>query len=183
MPSKFKIEVRAELRNPQGKLIKRLPWKKANSLLKGFIQILMAQMSGVSQTVKDTGGTDRAVIAAVKNFCLAAAATETPYGIAIGTGTTAVTMTDNKLETQVTTNIVHAAPSFAVENPDTSTWRVAIARVFTNNTGASLGIREVALYGQATASLYNICVDRTLYSVDVPSGVGVTLTYRITVSL
>jgi len=183
MPSKFKIEIRAEIKDHRGRLIKRLPWVKANSLLKGFIQILMAQVYGAAQTIKDTGGADRSVAAAIKNFCLAAALTETTYGIAIGTGTTAVTMTDNKLETQVTTNIVHAAHSFAVENPDASTWRVAIARVFTNNTGASLGIREVALYAQATASLYSICIDRTLYSVDVPSGVGVTLTYRITVSL
>lgn len=183
MPSKIKIELRAELRDPQGeKLIKRFPWVKAQSLLKQFIQALALHTSQAAQTIKQTSGVEVSVTPDGKSFNCAAAAADTILGIVIGTGTTAVTMTDYKLQTQVTANIAHAIVTFAVENPDASTWRVAIARVFTNNTGASLGIREVALYIMIGLNKY-FCADHTLYSVDVPNGVGVTLTYRITVSL
>jgi hypothetical protein len=92
-------------------------------------------------------------------------------------------MTDNKLETPLSTNVAHSAVSFAVENPDASTWRLAISRVFTNNTGATIAIRECALYCYAVSAAWIVCLDHTLYSVDVPNGVAVTLTYRLTVSL
>lgn len=183
MPSKIKIQIRAELRDPQGKLIKRLPWKNANSLLKQFIQGLGIQAQQSAITVKATDNTDNSLTAASDAFAMNGLATVTDKGIVIGTGTDAVTMTDYKLKTQVTTNITHAVTTFAVENPDANTYRLAITRVFTNNTGASLGIREVAIYGELGASAKRFCFDHTLYSVDVPNGVGVTLTYRITVTL
>jgi len=183
MPSKIKIEIRAELRDPQGKLIKRYPWKKANSLLKQFIQILMVQMSTVAQNTTDTGGVERSLTISSQNFNSAGAAALTTNGVVVGSGTTPVSMTDTKLQTQVTTNVAHSAHSLAVENPDASTWRVYIARVFTNNTGATLQIREVGLYCFGAGSTWNFAIDHTLYSVDVPNGVGVTITYRITISL
>lgn len=183
MPSKIKIEIRAQL-HKDGKILKTLPWKRANSLLKQFIQILAIQMAGANQTLKATDNTDNSTANGAYAFGANAAAAATTLGTVIGTGTDDVTMADYKLKTQVTTNITHGIETFAVENPDSSTWRVAIVRVFTNNTGASLGIREVALYVTAgIGSALKFCGDHTLYSVDVPNGVSVTLTYRITVSL
>lgn len=183
MRSKIKAEIRAELRDPQGKLIRRLPWKPANSLLKQFIQILAVQMAAAAVSIKDVGGVDRSVSEHAYGFRSAAILNEVDRGILIGTGTTPVTMADNKLETQVSANITHAVESIAVENPSASTWRVSITRVFTNNTGATLGIREVVIYCLAGATPWFFAMDRTLYSVDVPNGVAVTLTYRITISL
>ena len=179
----IKVEIQAFLTNSDGKVIRRYPWKQANSLLKQFIQVLMAQLSQASQTVTDTGGTSRAGAGAILNLKASAGATDTTFGIVIGTGETTVTMTDYKLQTQVTTNIAHAITTFATENPDTSTWRAAISRALTNNTGATLSVKEVGLYCTFTASGYIVCADRTLYAVDVPSGVSLTLTYRVTVSL
>jgi len=183
MPSNIKIEIRAELRDRKGKLIKRFPWRPCRSLLKQFIQNLMYGLSQEVQTVTDIAGTGRAHTTITNLLASNAGAGITTYGILIGTGTTAVTITDYKLETPVTANIAHAIMVFAVENPDTLTWRIALSRVLTNNTGASLGIREVAIYCKIAGTAYFSCIDHSLYSVDVPNGVGVTLTYRITVSL
>ena len=179
---KIKTEIRAILTDPRsGKVIRRFPWKPANSLLKQFIQMLAVQISQTTQTLKDTGGVDRAVGISGANLKVTAALVAT-WGTVIGTGTTAVTMTDHKLETQVSANIAHAAPSFAVENPNASTWRLAISRGFTNNTGATLSVKEAGLYAQ-DGGAYIYCLDRTLYAVDVSNGITLTLTYRITVSL
>ncbi len=183
MRSKFKIEIRAELRDPRGALIKRYPWKKANSLLKQFIQILTVQLQQSALTVTQTSGTDQSIGAHAYNFKAVGAAADTFNGILIGTGTTAVTIINYKLETQVSTNITHGVVTFTVEAPNANTARVAISRNFVNATGATVGIREVALYVQAGASLWQFCAERTLYSVDVPNGLTVTLTYRISITL
>lgn len=183
MPSKIKIQIRAELHGPAGRLIKRFPWKKANSLLCQFIQVLQIQASQVAINIKRTDGTTSANSISTAAFRLNAAAVNADWGMIIGTGTTAVTMTDFALETRVFTNIVFGIVSFAAENPDVATWRLAIARTFLNNTGASLGIREVGLASVDQPGTKYILVDRSLYSVDVPNGVTVTMTYRITISL
>ena len=180
---KIKCEIRAILTDQNGKIIKRYPWKRANSLLKQFLQLLAAQMTNTSQVIKDTGGTDRSAASNSSNLRCGDAGTSTTYGIVIGTGVTAVTMTDHTLETQVKTNIAHQAMLSAVENPNTSTWRIAISRGFANNTGAKLSVKEVGLYMKFTDTPWFVCGDRTLYAVDVSSGVTLTLTYRITVSL
>jgi len=183
MPFKLKAEIRAELRDRQGKLIRRLPWRPAQSLLKQFIQCLAIQAAQANQTIKLVSGADQSVGTSPDALRVDGPAADTVKGIVIGTGTNPVAMADYKLQTQVTTNITHSVVSFAVENPDANTWRVAISRIFTNQTGASLGIREVGLYNKIGVVPAAICLDRTLYSVDVPNGVAVTLTYRITVTL
>ena len=178
----LRTEIGAEIRNRNGKLLRRLPFRECHSLLKQFIQILGVQMGGSSQTIKDTGGTNRASAANSLNFsCFATS--QTTHGIVIGTGETPVTMTDYKLQTQVTASIVHQTMSFAVEEPDANTWRIAISRGFLNNTGAELNIKEAGLYVLFSGSAYFICADRTLYPVAVPAGTTLTLTYRITVTL
>lgn len=177
------IEIQAILSDQDGNIIKRFPWKRANSLLKQFIQLLMSQVSNSAQTITDTSNTARSIAGAAENLRGSEGSTATTSGMLIGTGTTPVTMADYKLGTQVTTSITHGIMSLAIENPDASTWRLAASRTFLNNTGSLLSVKEVAWYVLATSSLWKICIDRTLYSVDVPSGITLTITYRLTISL
>lgn len=183
MRSDLLIEIRAELKNPAGKTIKRFPWKRANSLVKGFLHLLLVQLSQASQTIKMVDGTLILTGVATVNLSLAALAADTTYGTVIGTGTDPVTIADYKLQTQVTANINHAAPTFAFENPSATSWRVSTARVFTNNTGATVGVRETGLYMRSQSASRLVCADRTLYTVDVPNTVSLTLTYRLTITL
>lgn len=183
MPSKFKIEIRAELRDSlTGRLLKRFPWVKANSLLKQFIQMVAVQLSQANITVTDVDNVDRSVAKHAAQLGVDGAALAVDKGILIGTGTTAVAMTDYKVQTILTAGMTYGINTFAIENPDASTWRLAISRIFTNGTGASVGIREVVIYAWDSQN-YKFCIDRTLYSVDVPNGVAITMTYRISISL
>ena len=183
----LKAEIRALLHDPKtGRLIKALPWTPANSLLRQFIQLLAVQMSEQNVSIIDILDTARSIQNHEFSLSVNAILAATGSGIVIGTGTNAVTMTDTHLQTQVTADITHSATTFAVENPDANTWRLAISRIFQNNTGAAVGVKEVALYafGQDTPPVTRfICIDRTLYNVSVPNGIGLTLTYRISVEL
>lgn len=180
---KIKVEMQAEIYRKDGTLRKRYPFRRINSLIKQFILLLMVQAGVTAQTIKNTAGGDVSVATGASAFRCNAPSGTTTYGPVIGTGTNAVTMTDYALQTQVTTNIAHALPSFLAENPDASTWRLAITRVFTNNKGVTLDITEVGLYVLGGAGASTHCIDRTLYSVSVPNGENLSLTYRITVTL
>lgn len=183
MQSHSKVEVRATITDGSGKIVKRYPWTRANSLIKQFIQDMMAHMSQVAQTVLDITNVARTCAVSGSGIDCAAAAALTTKGIVIGTGTNAVAMTDYALQTQVTANIDHGSMSIGLENPDANTWRVALQRAFVNNTGGTLSIKEVGLYALISGLTFSMCIDRTLYSVDVASGLTLTLTYRITISL
>lgn len=178
---KITADIQATLKNREGKVVKRFPKRLAHSLIKQFIQFLFIQMSQTGQAVKKTDGTDGNPIAHQTNLQVVGAVGDINEGILVGTGTTAVTMTDYVLEAKVTTNITFAAQTLTLTYPNASTAKIAISRTLTNNTGATLGIKEVALYSRS----YNLIFmfDRTLYSVDVPNGYSITLTYTITITL
>lgn len=175
------MEIGAEIRNANGGLIRKVPFRRCNSLLKQFIQLLAVCLLPSPITIKDTGGTNRLVYWSATNFKVSAT-TESTFGVVIGTGETPVTMADYQLETPLTAGIGFQTVVVAVENPDAETWRVAISRGFMNNTGAQVTIKEAALYGYMSDQ-YRGCWDRTLYEVAFQAGETLTLTYRITVAL
>lgn len=183
MYKKIRIHVRAIVHTKEGRVFKAYPWKSANSLIKQFIQLLMVGMANANQTINNTLGNPVVVDPAFTLLNATAALNITTKGILIGSGTTPVTMTDYKIETQLTTNVAHAAMIIALENPNASTWRIALSRIFTNNTGGTLSIKEVALYVTSGSGVVICCAERTLYAVDVPDGYPITFQYKITITL
>lgn len=155
----------------------------ANSLLKAFMQVFFNQARNWDVVVIDTNGVEQLSYGWGSPGTFVAGLGDKTLGIVMGSGTTPVTMDDFKLQSQLTTNVAHAAQSIALENPDPNTWRTVISRALTNNTGAILSIKEVALYGFGELNFQKFCYDRTLYSVDVPIGLTVTLTYKFTITL
>jgi len=163
------------------KLVKLYPEIPANSLICAFLKLLKVQISTAAETIKDVANADHSISQNAANFQSTGTAGDQDNGVVVGSGTTTPTMTDYKLQTQLKTNVAYGAVGFALESPDAATYALAIARSFTNNTGATLGIREVGLYSKGLTYIH--CTDRTLYSVDVPAGLSVTFTYRIYIML
>jgi len=178
---KISTEIQAILKDKQGRVIKIYPKKIAHSLIKQFIQFLFIQIAQTTLAVKRITGADANPVAHSTNLQCVGVVDDTNDGVLVGTGTTAVTMTDYKLETQVTTGVTHAAQTLTLTYPTATTAKISISRTLTNNTGATLQIKEVALYSKSYN--LNFCFDRTLYAVDVPNGYSITLTYTITISL
>ena len=179
----LRIEIGAEIKSPNGRITRQL-FRPCNSLVKGFIQILMAQTEyNVQQTIKDTSGTNRTDTADKAAFRSAHSTTSTTYGILIGVGTTPVTIDDYNLASKITTSITHNNGTAALEHPDANTWRLALSRGFANNTGSIVHIKEVGLIGKFGYNAYDVLLDRTLYDVDIPISSTLTMTYRISVTI
>ena len=183
MKASITVKIAAFIRDKDGKIIKRIRPRRANSLLKQFIQMLASQFNGAAIAMLDTTDVSRAPGFNGAVQLINAGANTTTYGIVVGTGETVVAMTDNKLVTQVVTNIAHGVCSAVAENPAAETWQVVISRTITNNTGSLLSIKEVGLYAMDGNYNYKFCIDRTLYPVDLSNGAGITLSYTVAVTL
>ena len=181
------IQLKAQLHDHRNgsRLVHDLPWVRPHSLLSSFIIGMFVQASQTDTTAVDISGTEQLLRAGSHNFACDAVAGEKDLGIVVGTGTTPPAMSDFSLQTPLTANLAYAAPSFAIEAPNASTYRLSISRGFTNNSGAQITVQEVALYSELTWSggYETFCLDRTLYEVIIAAGLTLTLTYRLTITL
>jgi len=94
----MKIELLYELviRDRHGKVLSRR-CGKSRSFVKAWLQLMFAQMTDVSSTIKDTGGVNRtSVTPHANNFTIAGAGMA--YGLVFGTGSTPVTVEDFQME-------------------------------------------------------------------------------------
>lgn len=181
------VRVRVEFRvgdlKGKGVILRRGRWLPSRSLIKQFVQLLKVTMSGVAETMKRVDGTSASQAVASGFFNLYAAAGVTGFGVVVGSGDSAVTMVDYKLETQVTANLTHSAVGFIIESPSASVWRVLVYRTFTNTGGSDILIKEVGLYTNVGATATYHCVDRSLFAFAIRAGGAKTIWYRFSFSL
>lgn len=175
-PSGIRFELIGSLYLPSGTLIKTLPPVPAQSLLAQFYGCLYIQAAQTTQAIRDTGNTLRTISAGSSTFICNAAVNVSTNGLLIGTGSTPVDETDYKLESQVATNVAHSAHAYVNESFGTNGWRFSITRTFTNNTGATVEIAEVAWYAYTAG--YFFCLDRSLYPISLLDAKIFALTYR-----
>jgi hypothetical protein len=112
------------------------------------------------------------------------------YGIILGTGTTAFSVNDYKIETKITpgngannmlyTSMGVPSPSY---NAGSKVWTNELIRIFNNNSGDVITVTETALYHQnyMYGSLSQYCMERTVLAaaVSVANGAQLTVTYTI----
>jgi hypothetical protein len=108
----------------------------------------------------------------------------TNKGIVVGTDDTAASLLDYHLVVQNTAMVHNAMPSWASVsyNAGTKTWTSTFSRLFNNNSGSSITIKEVGLYGAISPdSNSDIMNERSVLSptVAVANGAQLTVTYEI----
>jgi hypothetical protein len=202
---KIGLEYEVEVRDKNGKLINR-QHGKSHSWLKQFIQIIMAEWqysylltsNPPTVTVNDETGTGRNMPTAYSvSFNAAAWAVNAPagsseYGVKVGSGDTPNSLTTYALSTPISHGssfgqLAYGAHTIeSVTNPSGYDLTFRVIRVFTNNSGASVTVKEI---GISTKRCDQGGTPRTfLFVRDVlpsPSSVpdGATLTVRYTVKI
>jgi hypothetical protein len=160
---------------------------KANSLVTACIQILRIQFENLATPIVDTSGTGTARGTYGTAFAANAGAAANLFGVMVGSGTNAVSLTDNKLQTLIThgtgaTQVSYGAVSFT--NPATvdTTRSFTVARAFTGNASAAVTVNEIGLYVKEGGNYY-FCIDRTLNTFIIPKSTAKTVTYTIGITL
>lgn len=187
----MKAYVTLELFNRQGKRVSRKRFG-SRSFVEAFLSLLKAQIDPGTNvaSVTDTGGTDRTLVDATTNFsCLALSHDR---GIVVGSGSTAVAVTDYKLATLIADGTstdelsygVQSVSAMTISDPNAS---FTIQRDFTNSSGAEITVNEVGIYAvgnYASPGATYFCIIRDLISGGqaVPDGQTLRVTYTIQTS-
>lgn len=161
---------------------------EANSLVKGFLYILFCENKNASVYIVDTSSSSQYIDGSLNVFNITAPINNSLYGIVVGSNNTAVSISDNKLNTQISHGtgagqLSHQAVDFPeAVNVSGSDCRFQIHRDFINNSGGSITIQEIGLYSKSYYSKY-ICFDRTLSSKTIPNTEGASVTYTMLISV
>ena len=161
----------------------------SRSPVKQFLQWLCLHIQGVTITITETDGTTTAVAPGTGVMDGMAALDDDTHGIVIGTGSTAVDITDSKLATQ----ILQGSTSLKmVYNADGGDIDVTVAdpnctfakwRNFNNNSGASITVAETGIYVRISSYVINLCIVRDIpTAVAVPDGGGCYVKYTLKIT-
>jgi hypothetical protein len=168
---KLNIDAKIELRDKNGKRVKTIR-KTLKSYVRGIIDQLYAN----------------AVLDTYTRFCMQSSAGDSLFGVQVGIGETAVTISDSALETL----ILHGDTSGKLNYGSTSIGSVAIvgstakftiARTLTNNSGADINVKEVGLRIKDTYTDTYVFIERTLLPFTIVNGTSGTVTYTISVTV
>jgi hypothetical protein len=153
----------------------------------------------VEDPVVDTGNLARQIEitpnysldAAIAFDVLAGAGTVT-FGIAVGTGNTAVTITDHVLETPIAHGtgagqLQYGAVTFGAPASDATTSQFTITRDFANGSSGTITVKEIALYArccdQAGTTRYFMLARDVITDQAVTNGQTLTVNYRPQVTI
>lgn len=185
---KIKAYVAIEVRDKKGRLLTRRR-QQAHSLLEQFNEVLYGRMSNVTLDLKLTTGTETSL--PPSGFSLLATASEgdNGYGVVVGTSDTAVAITDYALGAIVANGSgadqllykVVTFPDAPATVGSTNTW--TIRRLFENDSGATITIKEAGIYVTVGAIKYvGLCRD-VITTTDIPNAATATVTYTWTVAV
>jgi len=178
------------VRNKKGEITERRVML-SKSFVKQFLQGLWMHCSYVWITwpiqIKQTDGVLRSLRCDTSNWLANAPATNTTYGILIGTGITAPTIDDYNMETKIAHGtglgqMQYSAVTFGAPTEDGSTSHFTVTRDFSNNSGGSITVREIGLAVRFTdtagAARYFLILHDAV-NIAVPDGETLTVNYRL----
>jgi hypothetical protein len=167
---------------------------RSESFVQAFLQLLYVRMQMTYKTspivIKDISNTNRDVFRYFANGAtgnvlmrVVAGAATVNTGIIIGTGSTAPTISDYKIETIIPhATMNYSAQTYGSPAADATTSQWTITRNFTNVSGGDVTVEEVALYAQGwyASAIGYFCIIRDVTGgIVVPNGDTLTVNYRM----
>ena len=174
-----------QVRGADGRITVPFRRRTAHSFVIAYVRFLYLKfLHPANQTVTDTGGTGRTIGRLTYASVNTAAGTSTS-GLVVGTGTTAVAFTDTALVTQIAHGVgsgqlQYGASTVALPASDSTSTSLIHTRVFSNTSGGTITIREVAMYAKLQSTgggETNHCTVRDLATIALSSGDQLTLNY------
>jgi hypothetical protein len=200
------VEYEVEVRDKSGKLISR-QHGKSHSWLKQFIQMLMAEWqfafggsnpTGVS--ILDETGAARSMPPPAGTYfqnCawgISAPAGSSEYGVKVGGGDTPNSLLTYALASPISHGtgsgqLVYGAHTIeSVINPSGNDLTFRVTRVFTNNSGATVTVKEIGIttkrYDQGASARTFLFIRDVLPSpTSVPDGASLTIRYTVKITV
>jgi len=182
--------LRAVVTDPDGKVISDTGEKPAQSFLIQFLELVFLWFRGSlgKQSATQIDGTEDYIYwgEGAAYVWFPADANDGSRGVVIGTGDTAVTNTDYKLENKIAegsgaTQMTHGAVTVNTTGVVGANVDLLITRSFTNNSGGAITVKEAGFYVEIDIpTVYPFfCMTRDTLSAPVPDKCSLTLHYTL----
>ena len=129
--------------------------KKSESYVRQFFDLLLVQMMGVPEVcpmqIVDVAGAIRDVAVSSLNFDCAAVANIDSYGVVVGVGSNAPTISDYALQTRISHGVSagqlqYGGVAFGLPTCNLTTSHFTVTRDFANSSGNPIAVYEIGLY-------------------------------------
>jgi len=182
----MELWIEAIVKDKKGKVLKRIK-RKAHSFVGNFIRCLAVQFASGKEAITDVGGNAVNPYASQYSLKAGAGSGDDSFGIQTGTGTNAVSINDNALQTKIahgtgTGQLQYGAVTFGATACDASKCECTITRDFANGSGGDITVNELGLVLQMRdGTAKNILVARDVVSggIAVANGQTLTVNYKI----
>lgn len=186
-PGDVDLHMQFIIRNDKGK-VRYKKTMQCHSFVDNFLKLIYLCMSKNNVSLQNTAnGTENYVSAYnVGSYYLEcdAASTNTNYGVIVGTGTTAPTISDYSVETKIahgtsSGQLQYSATSVGAPTTDATTSTLVVTRLFTNASGGSIDINECGLVVRSNDDYVLIIRDIISPAITVADAEELTLNYKI----
>ncbi len=163
---------------------------KSRSFVRQFLELLFVEFNKLppkaALLMKDIGGSPRYIREGYRNFDCAGGVGELARGIMVGTGITAPTIDDYRLEATIAHGLgagqlQYGGVTFGLPASDPTTSQFTITRDFANASGGDITVSEIGLYvvgWDGAARYFMVIRDVIAGGIVVPNGQTLTVNYR-----
>jgi len=170
-----------------GKIIHRTHKRRSHSFVRQFLQIFYPHTSEIAYNgvVTDITNATKNIVQNSNNFGMAGGVGDDEVGIVVGTGSTAESVDDYKLDTK----IVHGAgggelqygnQAFNIPVVGATEVNYVITRTFVNGSGGAIVVAEIGIDIEATSAAANFLAVRDVLPSTESVADGLTLTVQYT---
>jgi hypothetical protein len=165
-----------------GKILKTSLPRLSQSFVLAYAQVMFIKMGGINSiSIQDTGNAARTVSNRTYLDAREDAGVVT-NGLVVGTGTNAVALADYALQTQIahgtgSGQLQYSASVVNLPSSDSTATTIILTRVFSNNSGGTVTVREIGAYVEGTESARKFCIIRDTTNIGVSNGAQLTLNY------
>jgi hypothetical protein len=183
----FKIYLDVKITDKDGKVHKHRR-VRCHSFVRQMMDIMAIQMGQDSRSIKDyLAATDNASSHSGA-FDVYGLAANQLFGIVVGSGTTAVGISDYVMESiipngQTGTQLLYGACCVGRVAIVGTSATFVIDRTFVNHSGGTIDVHEVGIYNRYQASARYFLLEHTLHDISIADGAYVNVTYTITVTV
>ena len=191
VPGEFGAVLELIVKDEDGKVTEKRVMK-SQSFVKQFLELLWIYAIGLGEwnsppyQTKDYSGQLYDMYQCGLNLACNGGIGVTYQGPAVGTGTTAPTITDYALQAQIAHGtgagqLSYGAVAFGAPASDTSITQFTITRDFANSSGGAITVNEIGLFvrgGNSPAYYFLAIRDVISGGISVPNGQTMTVNYR-----
>ena len=166
-----------------GKVIRKTRLRRSKSWVIAFLQTVEVQMMQVGVNIRDVLNTVNAINPNQLNLDVTSGVGDDTEGIIVGTGTTAPDNMDYVIETIIAHGAGAGQLNYGAMSKTTSAEVGAnvdflLTRTFTNASGGTINVTEIAVYSLSGAKT-NMIIHDTCVAVPVNNGQVLTVTYTL----